>query len=148
MQKNFTRSVEAVSGTLDLDQYADIVNQAMPPADEAKMLDFPFVHYPTDMSMARAYIYSCTSGSDNNLGFNEECFIAGCARFAVENPVPSISTRIGFYGNARDVMQILADAENKFGRPVKVDSKRYTAFNMGLPERKEFKKRSTNFSKG
>lgn len=44
-------------------------------------------------------------------------------------------------------MQVLQDAEQKFGKPVRIDAKQLTSFTMGLPEKKDFKKRSTNLSK-
>jgi hypothetical protein len=81
-------------------------------------------------------VYSCTAAEDNTNIINDDAFLAGCNRYAIENPVPSISMRCGLYGNSRDVMSFLADAEKKFGH-IKVDTKKYTAANMGLPEPRE-----------
>jgi len=44
--------------------------------------------------------------------------------------------RCGLYGNSKDVMNLIKDAETKFGK-IKVDAKQYTAANMGLPEPRE-----------
>lgn len=39
-------------------------------------------------------------------------------------------------------MFILKEAEKEYGKPqIKIDSKAFTSFTMGLPEKKEFKKR-------
>lgn len=49
--------------------------------------------------------------------------MAGCFRFAVENPMPSVSVRCALYGNSRDVMSIIKDAERIYGKPkIKIDS--------------------------
>lgn len=72
----------------------------------------------------------------------DEQVLAGCWRFAIENPVPTISTRCALYGNSRDIMLILKEAEKEYGKPqIKIDSKVFTSFTMGLAEKKDFKKR-------
>lgn len=58
-------------------------------------------------------------------------FLAGCSRFALENPVPTVATRCALYGNPRDILTLLAEAEKQFGKPQKVDSKFYTSWHLG-----------------
>ena len=41
-------------------------------------------------------------------------------------------------------MILLMESEKKWGKPLKVDSKLYTSVNMGLPERKDFRKKKDN----
>ena len=73
---------------------------------------------------------------------SDASFLAGCWRYAIENPVPTISTRCALYGNARDIMIVLKEAEKEYGKPsIKIDSKVFTSFTMGLAEKKDFKKR-------
>ena len=53
----------------------------------------------------------------------DEQFMAGCFRFAVENPMPTVSVRCALYGNSKDIMTIIKDAEKLYGRPkIKIDS--------------------------
>ena len=53
----------------------------------------------------------------------DEQFMAGCFRFAVENPMPSVSVRCALYGNSKDVMTIIKDAERIYGKSkIKIDS--------------------------
>ena len=123
----------------------DIVANGLPlNNDPSAAIDNPLVSIPSKISIVRAYVYSCTAGEDNTNRFNDDQFLAGCNRFAIENPVPSISTRCGLYGNTRDIIILLQEAEKKWGKPLKVDSKLYTSVNMGLPERKDFKKAYNN----
>ena len=43
-----------------------------------------------------------------------------------------MATRCALYGNARDILGLLAEAERTYGKPQKVDSKLYTAWNLGM----------------
>jgi len=75
-------------------------------------------------------------------------FVAGCCRYAIENPVPSVSLRCSLYGNTRDIMTALAEAEKKYGKPnIKVDQKLFTDYSMGLPLKNEFKRKSNMYLK-
>lgn len=125
----------------------EMITTSMPPTDETQALEHPLISYPGQISYVRAYIYACTAGSQNDQTFSDDCYIAGASRFGLESPVASVSTRCGFYGNSRDVMQILQDAESSFGKPIRIEAKQFTSFTMGLPEKKNFKKRSMNVSR-
>ena len=52
--------------------------------------------------MARAMLYSQLCGS-NGRNISEHEFIAGCNRFALDNPTPSITSRLAFYGNDESI---------------------------------------------
>jgi hypothetical protein len=91
--------------------------------------------YPTRISTIRAYIYSCMAGEDNTNVFTDDIFLAGCNRFSIENPVPSVSIRCGLYGNSKDVMQHLAEAERKYPKKkFYIEQKQFTTATMGLPQ--------------
>lgn len=84
-----------------------MVKGGMPPDGNDSLDMNPLLLYTSRISMVRAYIYSCTAGEDNTNVFSDEIFMAGCNRFSVENPCPSVSVRCGLYGNTRDIMAIL-----------------------------------------
>lgn len=143
LQKQFLRQLESNVGPLDLDAYEDVIAQGLPPDDDNHAED-PLMQFPGKISRVRAFIFSCVSSDSNTHTLTDDQFLAGCWRFAVENPVASVSTRCALYGNSRDVMQQLADAEKEYGKPnMKVDSRKYTSATMGLPEKKDFKARKT-----
>ena len=50
--------------------------------------------------------------------------------------MPSVSLRCGLYGNSRDIMSLLADAEKKYGK-ISINSKAVTSLSYGLPEENE-----------
>jgi hypothetical protein len=54
---------------------------------------------------------------------SDQNFVAGCWRYAIENPIPSISSRISLYGNTREIKMQLQEAEKEYGKPIKIDSK-------------------------
>mmetsp|Transcript_20350 Transcript_20350/g.31081 ORF Transcript_20350/g.31081 Transcript_20350/m.31081 type:complete len:146 (+) Transcript_20350:146-583(+) len=100
------------------------------------------------MAQIRAYVFACTGYDENSNIFSDDMFVAGCSRFAIENPVPSVSLRCSLYGNSKDVMQQLSEAEKKYGKPnIKVDSKLFSEFSMGLPIKNEFKRKSNMYLK-
>jgi len=75
----------------------------------------------------RAYIFCLTSGASNTSEFSNEQFVAGLARFGVENPTPSVSKRLGMYGNSEDIMRALKKAEDEYGKlRMKIHTKRYS----------------------
>lgn len=99
LAKTFMRNMESNIGPCDLDQYISVINQALPPNNDAMALDNPLLIYTAKISQVRAYIFSCTSGEANTNVFTDDQFLAGCNRFSIENPVPSVSVRCGLYGN-------------------------------------------------
>jgi len=90
--------MKANSGTLDFDTYRNIITEALH-LNDLDTPQNPIMSYPDRVSHIRAYIYSCCSGTTNTSEISDECFLAGCNRFAIENPVASISMRCGLYGN-------------------------------------------------
>jgi hypothetical protein len=79
------------------------------------------------MALIRAYIFASSVSNDNNAGFNDAAFLSACARFAIDNPVPSVSLRCHLYGNSRDIMKVLGEAEKKYGKAsLKFDKNLYT----------------------
>jgi len=84
-------------------------------------------------------VYAATATENNDDKMQDYIFLAGCNRFALESPVPSISTRCALYGNSREIMNVLEKAEEKYGKPqVKLDSKSFVSNTMGLPPNKKF----------
>ena len=61
--------------------------------------------------MARALIYSQMCGK-NSGDVNEMEFVAGCNRFALDNPLPTITSRFALFGNEANVekkLKVFAD---------------------------------------
>ena len=111
------RLMESNIAQIDVETYNDIIKNALPPSDETQQQENPLIQYPGNISKIRAYIFSCVASDENSDLMTDEQFIAGCWRFAIENPVPTISTRCALYGNSRDIMFILKEAEKEYGKP-------------------------------
>lgn len=113
-----------------------MIKGGMPPEGNDSLDVNPLMLYTDRISMIRAFIYSCTSSDTNTNVFNEQNFMVGCNRFSVENPFPSVTVRCGLYGNTRDIMMTLLEAEKKYGKPnIKIAKKGFSSTNMGIPER-------------
>ena len=61
--------------------------------------------YPGHITIRRAFLYSLIC-KDNTSSINLVEFLAGCNRFGIDNPAPTIQKRIGFYGNEEDIEEI------------------------------------------
>ena len=123
--------MESTKAECELDNLTEIITATMP--DESNVsLDNPLMKYTGPMAMVRGYIYAAIASEDNTNVIQDSAFIAGCNRYALDNPVPTVSTRCGLYGNSRDVMILLQEAERIYGKPLKVDHKTYGSHNMGL----------------
>ena len=68
------------------------------------------------ISQVRAFVFTLMAGNYNSSKVSSNNMLAGLNRFGIENPAPVVSTRCGLYGNSRSVMEILEDAEEKFGK--------------------------------
>ena len=74
----------------------------------------------------RAFIFSVTCGDTNTDVISSENFVAGISRFGVENPTPTVSRRLGMYGNSEDIARYLKRAEEKYGKfKLRIHTKRY-----------------------
>jgi hypothetical protein len=60
-----------------------------------------FSKFPSHFTVMRAFLYSLISKENTN-SINLVEFLAGCNRFGLDNPAPTISKRIGLYGNEED----------------------------------------------
>jgi len=106
--------MESTSGNVDFGVYENIINGALTwYKDGSVTLENPLLSYPTKASMLRAYIFSVISAKDNTNYISDQDFLAGCTRFAIENPVPTVSVRCALYGNTREVMTILDEVDKK-----------------------------------
>lgn len=138
--RQFTRIMEAPTAKIDLDDFIDIVNQSVPIEQESDIaMENPLLSFPSHISKVRAFVFACTATEENNDEIQDYTFLSSCNRYALESPVPSISTRCALYGNSREIMNVLEKAEEKYGKnEVKVDSKTFVSNTMGLPPNKKF----------
>lgn len=65
-----------------------------------------FLKFPGLVSFRRAFIYGLVCG-DNGFEINTQEFIAACNRFGLDNPWPSVTKRIGLYGNNEDFEEFM-----------------------------------------
>jgi hypothetical protein len=133
--------MEAKSAPCELENFTEIVVATIP--DPEAGLDNSLMKYPGRTSQIRGYIFAAISSETNTNVIEDVYFLAGCSRFALENPIPTISTRCALYGNSRDIINLLTEAEKQFGKPQKVDSKFYTSGTLGLQPKRKVKRAGT-----
>ena len=98
------RSMESTQGILDFAKYQEVIKIALPAGDGSQGLENPFIKYPEKISQVRGFIYACTIGGKNTDNFSDDDFLASITRFAIDSPVPSISSRCALYGNPSDII--------------------------------------------
>ena len=60
------------------------------------------VNYPKEVSVIRAFVYSLMCES-NSPEISAQAFLAGCNRFGLDNPCPTVTKRLACYGNQEDL---------------------------------------------
>lgn len=103
--------MESNTGALDFSHFTEIIKIALPAGDGTQGVENPFIKYPGKISQVRAYIYACTVGKVNTNYFCDDDFLAGCTRFAIDSPVPTVSVRCALYGNQNDISSTLSYME-------------------------------------
>jgi len=56
----------------------------------------------------RAMVYALMTG-ENSTKLNEVMFLAGCNRFGIDNPLPTVRKRLYLFGNTQDVENMLRE---------------------------------------
>lgn len=92
---------ERKDGVFSTDEVDRIVQQCLPLLSSSS-----FVKYPGSFTIRRAFLYSLTC-KENTSSINLNEFLAGCNRFGLDNPAPTIQKRIGMYGNEEDIEELL-----------------------------------------
>jgi hypothetical protein len=75
----------------------------------------PNVHFPRDITMMRAFVYSLACDESSN-GITVEAFLAGCNRYGLDNPCPIITKRLGLYGMPDDLEKDFKRLVEKYKR--------------------------------
>lgn len=75
---------------------------------QAKTLS-PVIQFSGQISLLRAMAYAFMCGTNDGHA-NDFEFLAGCNRYAVDNPTPTIMKRIAFHGNSEDVVKLIEKA--------------------------------------
>lgn len=81
-----------------------IISQILPPKSPSSLVAFA-----KDITQARAFIYALTCGT-NDVEITAESMLAGCNRFGLDNPIPTITKRLSTYGNGEDVTDLIRKA--------------------------------------
>jgi hypothetical protein len=118
----------SVAAPVPFEKFKEIVaNIQMGGLDADSTRVDPLVDFTSEISLVRAYVFCLTAGRENGETFSADNFIAGLARFGVENPTPCVSSRAQLYGITSDVQTMLERAEKKWGKlKLKIHTKRYT----------------------
>lgn len=66
----------------------------------------PAVSFSGTIAFHRAMVYAFMCGTNGD-DVNDFEFLAGCNRYAVDNPLPTVTKRIAYYGNHDDISKQL-----------------------------------------
>jgi len=86
------------------------------------------MQFPGQISACRAMLYAYMCGS-NTSEVNEIEFLAGCNRFAIDNPMPTITKRIALYGVTEDIEKMLERLAQRFEN-LNIDPEQYGGTEM------------------
>ena len=95
-----TSTEEGTSSQLTTDQVTTITNNM-----QSKQ-SFQFLSFGGQITQLRALVYGLMCGK-NGFEISENEFIAGCARFGLDNPTPIITRRLATYGNEEAVEKMV-----------------------------------------
>lgn len=114
LEKEFMSVMDtfSVAAPVPFDKFKSMVeNIQMGGLDSESSRVDPLVEFTSEISLVRAYVFCLTAGRENSDVFSANNFIAGLARFGVENPTPCVSSRAQLYGITSDVHTMLERAE-------------------------------------
>ena len=92
---------ERKDGVFSCDEIDRLVQSCLPLISSSA-----FAKYPGHLTILRAFLYSLIC-KENTASINLVEFLAGCNRFGLDNPAPTIQKRIGLYGNEEDLDDII-----------------------------------------
>ena len=73
----------------------------------------PSVSFGRDITTTRAFLYGIVC-KENNQMLPSDAFLAGCNRFGVDNPCPTVTKRLANYGNADELDKDFKRIVNKY----------------------------------
>lgn len=93
MNKN-NRTLGQDISYLDVQKIVRGIMPAKPPT--------PNVHFAKDITIVRAFVYSLVCEDNCNV-ISAQAFLAGCNRYGIDNPCPTITKRMALYGLTEDL---------------------------------------------
>jgi hypothetical protein len=75
------------------------------------------MQFPGVVCVQRALLYAYMSSASELL--TESDFMFACSQFGLENPVPTVSKRLAWYGNTEDLEKMVERVSNKLKDEVK-----------------------------
>lgn len=73
----------------------------------------PAVYWARDITLMRAFIYSLVCG-ENSKNISSENFMAAVNRFGLDSPCPTVTKRLGNYGNQDEIDKDFKRIVNKY----------------------------------
>ena len=81
-----------------------IIQAILPPKSPGSLVSFA-----KEITHARAFIYALQCGQNNGT-VDAAALLAGCNRFGLDSPIPTITKRLATYGNTEDVVDLVRKA--------------------------------------
>jgi len=95
-----------------------------------------FLDWANQTTLTRAYLYAMMC-ADIKGEINETSFSAGCNRFGLDNPVPTITKRLAHYGNNYEVEKWVEEAAQKINDLRMLDPAKFGSIHPDKAEAKE-----------
>ncbi len=115
LQKEFMKKfAERRDGQFSIDEIDRVVQTCLPLISNSA-----FAKFPGQFTIRRAFLYSLVC-KENTGQVNLVDFLAGCNRFGLDNPTPTIHKRIGLYGNEEDFEDFMKKQLDGYNTQVQV----------------------------
>ncbi|CDW81151.1 UNKNOWN [Stylonychia lemnae] len=101
LSKEFMRRYQEQEGLFNSEEIDKIVATCTPSQSPSV-----YVKYPGIISVRRAFLYALVCG-ENGFEISTQEFIAGCNRFGIDNPCPTVTKRISLFGNDEDFDELI-----------------------------------------
>lgn len=95
----FGNTIANHDGALSFDVIARTMNSVLPKKSKS-----PSVSFGKEVTWIRAYYYALVCG-DNDSEISIERLIAGCNRFGLDSPIPTITKRMNMFGNIEELQK-------------------------------------------
>ena len=130
LQKEFMKKFsERKDGIFSTDEIDRIVQLCLPLISNSA-----FAKFPGPFTIRRAFLYALVC-KENTGQVNLVDFLAGCNRYGLDNPSPTIHKRVGLYGNEEDFEDFMKKQVESYN--IEKQAKMHTSKNKNNPIRIE-----------
>lgn len=112
LKEYFVDHCNAMEAIMDLEKFNDVLMNQTKIWGESEVID-GLIQFPQSYSATRAFIFAATACRTNQTDIHVENFLAALSRFGLENPFPTVTHRLAYFGVHEDVLTLLKQAQRR-----------------------------------